>query len=924
MPTLKNGTSRYNIKDYMVNTIAPKYFTDIDNINDLHVGLFGYIIETMSDITNDTLFTIASMYKESFPQLAELPESIYNHALIYQLSNIFATPASCQFTLLVSEESVLDAGSSSGDYSYFNIDSGMVISIGGLPFMMDYDLQIISKNTTAGWVHSAQYILDKNNSLSTIKNPYIRSSIYVSDNGNRYIALQVGIHQVAKKSISDTIVNNDIINAVEMDYTFSDQLANFEMYYKPPGASTYTQLKKQLYNSASLDVPFCFYKLTDENTLQISFSVDDNYFQPEYNSDIIMEIYTTQGSTGNFEEYTGDQVSIAAKYDKYASNRGIVFMGNVVGSSTGGSDRKTIDQLKNETVKAYSTMKSFSTTNDLNLYFNDIREHITQNSQIIFMRKRDDVFERLYSAFILFRDKDNNVVPTNTLDIRIRSTDIDYSMKQTGRNIVKAGKVFQYIGDNTNPYAAIRQDLNYNTNFDEFEDSTDFIYINPFLTVISTSPLGVGFYMNSISETLPINSVNTNTNSFYQFIIDSLSIERNALIGEDSYKISVQLSPTAILPEEAMSLVEDDTPVEEGQRTFFNETDGHTYIDNDNLKVIIDVKSDNGSKLMLIPLQLTKFDSEYYYFEGSIQTNDYISSNGEIQIVSGFRTVDKYSATIKDPVLIPGTKCTLGCYVLYKYPDGTITKTTTWNRFDELKEFSLTNEYVLKDQLANFAIPVEQIRSYVQYSVREQTGSYGFRLEAIPLVKANYLTMSGTRETFIQSFTNIYEYIADAVDHLTNNYNVDIKFFNTYGYSQHYFLADTKSEDPEHIDRVNIKLHFRAKFNITSNVEAEVENVKAYIKDMVETTDLSLVSSPSFYLSTIVNKCMNNFSTLTYITFIGMNNYDATVQALESDVNEYNIINGIVETSTIVPEYLNIDMLIKDGERTPQITIDIV
>ena len=74
MPTLKNGTSRYNIKDYMVNTIAPKYFTDIDNINDLHVGLFGYITETMSDITNDALFTIASMYKESFPQLAELPE----------------------------------------------------------------------------------------------------------------------------------------------------------------------------------------------------------------------------------------------------------------------------------------------------------------------------------------------------------------------------------------------------------------------------------------------------------------------------------------------------------------------------------------------------------------------------------------------------------------------------------------------------------------------------------------------------------------------------------------------------------------------------------------------------------------------------------------------------------------------------------
>ena len=41
------------------------------------------------------------------------------------------------------------------------------------------------------------------------------------------------------------------------------------------------------------------------------------------------------------------------------------------------------------------------------------------------MRKRDDVFERMYSAFILFKDTANNIVPTNTLDLLINSNDID-------------------------------------------------------------------------------------------------------------------------------------------------------------------------------------------------------------------------------------------------------------------------------------------------------------------------------------------------------------------------------------------------------------------------------------------------------------------------------------------------------------------
>ena len=186
MAVVKNGTSRTDIKAYMLEQIAPKYFDDID-INDINVGLFGYINEILADTTNDVYFMMASLYKESFPHLAELPESIYNHALIYQLSNIFASPAKVNFTILIPEESILNNGTVTSSYQYFDIDSNMNFNIGNLPFMMDYDVRIISKNTTNGWLHSAQYIMDHENTISELKNPYIRTNIYLGDNGRRYI-----------------------------------------------------------------------------------------------------------------------------------------------------------------------------------------------------------------------------------------------------------------------------------------------------------------------------------------------------------------------------------------------------------------------------------------------------------------------------------------------------------------------------------------------------------------------------------------------------------------------------------------------------------------------------------------------------------------------------------------------------------------
>lgn len=922
MGAVKNGTSRYDIKDWLITDIAPKYFSKISNLSDLNVGLFGYVNDVMAETTRDAFFSISSLYKEIFPQLAELPESIYNHALLFQLSNIFAVPAKCYFTMIIAEDSIIENSTISSGFTYFDIDSSMKFLIDGKSFMLDYDIRISSKKQADGYIHSAQYIIDRNNSLSDLHNPYILTGIYLGENKKRYISLQVQLHQVSKKNIENTITTNDYINAVTLEYPFSDQLANFEIFYRAPGASSYIQLEKRLENTYKTENPFCFYALSNDNLLKVSFTNDEHYFQPEYGADIIIELYTTLGSEGNFEHYDGTSIKVIGTYDKYASNRGVVFMGNVLGSSENGSDRMTIDELQNETVKSYSTIKSFTTPNDLNLYFNDVMHKANDKTRILFMKKRDDAYERLYSSFVLFRDNDNNIVPTNTLDLIIKANDVDYTLVQTSRNVVNAGKIYEYVGNVEEPYARIRKDLTYESNLDEFENSSDkFIYMNPFLMVMGTNPLNVGFYINTISDSLPVDYVEVNTESFYQFVIDTIEVSRNALLGENEYEFTIKMNPTATLEEEAFQLVRDDTKITENSHTFYNDYDGYTYLDNENLLIVLEILGKNNERKMFTLLRLEGFDDEFYVFKGKIKTTDYISVDQDIQINGGIYDPATFELDENKMVLVPSTDCQINIYVLYKYPDGNVKVANEFNKFSGYENYTLSNKYkVNSSNLVNFVIPVKEIRSYVEYAMKEAEGKYTFRLDSVPLIKANYIKLSGAREQFLDSFSNIYKYLEVAMNQLPNNFNIDLKFFNTYGKSEHYHLVDN-SEDT--IDKPNISLTYNARFNII-DAELVAEDLKEFIKQKIESEEISLTSSPSFYSSAISAACFERFPNLIFLDLVKINSYGPEIQSLESDVNESNIIQELISTDNIVPEYLNIDHIIKNGVKTTQIFINIL
>ena len=344
--SVRDYTSLYKIKEYMANNIAPKYFS-LDTIDETNVGLFGYITEMLGMSIEDSFLATTMQFKETFPVTAEDPDSLYLMAALFQMDNHFATPAKVGFNILISEDDVISHGTYENGFYTLNLDRDMVIKIDDIEFRLDYDIRITSKKSEGGYTHMAYYIFDFNNSLSDITSPYIATRVHTHpENNKRYVLLTLYLHQVTKTVIEDTVLNNDTINIVTKEYSFTSQLANFEIYYRESSSAPWTQMNKFMANSTNVSKdPSCYYKFIDSDKLSISFNTDERYFIPKFNSELKIEMYTTQGANGNFEKYTGNELSIAGVSDKYTSNKGLIFIGNVSGASKGGYDAKSLDEL---------------------------------------------------------------------------------------------------------------------------------------------------------------------------------------------------------------------------------------------------------------------------------------------------------------------------------------------------------------------------------------------------------------------------------------------------------------------------------------------------------------------------------------------------------------------------------------------------
>lgn len=445
---VRNYKDIFSFKKFAHDTLVKYYFPD-QEVSTLNVGTIGFVTEEIGTGIEDSFFTVSTLIKEMFPNKAQLPESIFSYAAMFQLSNAFSEAAECKFLLVFEEdmirktiEAVNNQEESDATMRIF-LDRDTKIIVEDVIFVLDYDIEISMKMIHGEPVYSAKYVtVPFKNSISSITNPYIK----VRKSVDNYLALEVIGRQCIRDSEPYSIINNSKINRPIIDIPIVGKLAGFDILYKEPGEDDYhTQLETRVVDSLATVTPFCYYKMKDEKTLQISFSTMDNYFQPKFNSEILVTLYTTEGSKGKFDIYVGSNIEIVCSSERYWYNENMVFGAKVVSGSTGGKDNLNIDRLQEVVVEEFATANALTTDSDLEFYFRNYQYRYDNN--IKFIKRRDDVAERLFSGYLIMKTG-GYIYPTNTLDLSINYLDM-YNPTKGYLYTLDPGCVFEYDGDST-------------------------------------------------------------------------------------------------------------------------------------------------------------------------------------------------------------------------------------------------------------------------------------------------------------------------------------------------------------------------------------------------------------------------------------------------------------------------------------------
>lgn len=679
------------IKEFVQNGMIEEYFGDID-VSLRSIGLLGYTTELISNCCEDAFNTSSILFKESFPNRAQIPESIYSHASIFQLDDIMSKASVCKFLLVLEEAAIIknmvnDYDKDTGIY-HFYIDKNTTIYVEDLPFTLDYDIKmnIVKKISDTGedYLFTARYITDDyTNSISDISNSYVK----IRRSSDGYMALEVLCHQCYRRLRYETIITNDEINYPVIDVTYDGKLAGFDILYTPPGSKSYQQMKPLIVYSQPITTPFCYYQFIDDGKLRLTFNTKDLFFMPEFNSELKIILYITEGTDGKFDVYNGTDITLRPDNTTYAYANTYLTAAKPIGSSHDGQDKLSIDALQALAVEGYRTANALTTENDLQEYFSNYKYRFG-DVNILFIKKRDDVYERVYSAFLVFNDG-NYIYNTNTLNIKMNLFD----MKNPEKDIFMLDPGYLFTSNDTSGYAQfVRNNVKYTEYYDDYLEAikqgkidyidpsivdhselpayldrpasfaeykarrgvddklsvfdidqklfdekdipTDnkFLLFNPFLIRFTKNPNIVSTYMTYVQNTSVLDFTSQNDDSYLQFIMSSITLNRK-FEKDKKYYLNTMVLPSITVDRDIPVIqVDDAVQTQTGVTYKYRFNDKYT-LDKNDLRVFFVIMDGN------MPICYTEMyptgvkDEDNYSYAAEIYTDDHITTDGKLRIL---------------------------------------------------------------------------------------------------------------------------------------------------------------------------------------------------------------------------------------------------------------------------------------------------
>ena len=902
------STDIYKIAQF-VDSIKSRYI-DIPE-DTLVLGVYGYLTSIISNALENTAVMASEYSGEAIPTKAKFERNVISHALALGINKIFAIPAHIDILLNLPEKRILDNLVEDPDVvsnpnykggapkDTFIIDKDIAFNIGSdteYPYHLDYDIKLKRNKLPNGtYVYNAVYETDGwINNMVTLQNPYLPAIGITNVDGDQMISIKTTIRQYNHSEIYKKILVDNPLETKVLSFSFENQLVFFYVDVtetdSDTGVSTTHHLLPVydgLYNETTSTSEYINYMFLDSNNIRLKFNRD--VYQPVQNANVTIHIITTLGSDCNF--------SIANSYykvDTLVSNRfnynNIYYMLQASTDSMDGQDKLSVDQLKQVIPQEALSRGSISTYTDLNNAFNAVQ---TPDIKLTFLRKVHNQIERLYYAYLLMRDTNGNIVPTNTATCGLTRQVFERTSKYN--LVLRPGTLF-YMDPESGAINALTDDYS-DTQINDM-DNASFLYTCPYLLVLNKSPLYVSYYMTILNYTRELYFSYINNNSLLQFITLNYHFHRdyyaeaddNAEIPNDrnTYHIDIAITQN-ISTDYDLITYKDDGTIDECLVSVYAvlyETDS----------------SGNEVAYKYIDSTLSNYDesSSTFEFEFRFKTNDTISQQGTyIYITKGLKNIKNGEDT--ETYISPNLK--IKFFILAKF-DKEYGRTYTidsksYNADDlipNLSGYTLTNVYSCGEEGIDIFYDYSDMNnSYVELGRDAKTNEHNFTVYKVPLIRYTYLDTEDKWRSINKMIDRRRRYIQNVLLLLEDSFGIDYKFYNTYGPAKTYNI-----NNETHIDRINLSLKFEIKF-VSDSEKVILDNITANIKDYIE--DLNNITD--LHIPNLITYITNLYRDhIVYIKFIKLNNYDSLYQSIYKDPVLSD--NYFVETQT-VPEFINVN-----------------
>lgn len=873
MATTNLSTDLYQINDF-VNTVKQNFTEDVSE-DTLLLGTFGYLGEMFSKSIQNACIMASEYCNESIPTRAKYEKNIIAHALGLGITDINAVPAQMEVLLTIVEQDLINQMTN----DTFIFDKESQIFFGDYEFHPDYDIRISRVRLSNGkYTYTARYIIDIDNPVSDITNPYLTPPAKMNVQGVDVIYTKVLLRQVEKTTQYTKVLATNVIESKTFNFEFGSQLAAFTVDVTEGGTTTHLVPVYEGLSVEATKYPYIYYTYLDSNTIRCKFDRTYSY-APRINADIQINLQTSQGEGGNFtwnEEYYPQFVFDS---EKYGYTNLACEIRPITGESMYGSNKKTIEELKRIIPKEALARDSITCLTDLENFFNQID---SDTSKAYLFKKRDNCLERLYYTYLLMKNSTEIIIPTNTIDIRIdpgvllQSEDND-SLKLT----LKKGHKIKYSKGSLGTLVADGEGT------EEDDETTytgeEFLYTIPYDITINSDPIYTLYRLSTMNQTRSLDFSFINENARYQFIATSITWNRPYVEDDGTYTLRIEAEQN-VIDNDSNMLIRDD----QGQIIGSNV---HCYM------VLYD--SDTGNAHRWCEATFVGYEESVgiFYFEFTFKTNDVVDTTNRIRIEGdglydiGTNTESYAHFHANTAVEIHFVSPQDGDYGL--------------NGLDQLIPivggYSLSNSYKPVNGIDFFYNFSEIINSTAIYtkevdedgSIIEDSDPF-YIIRSVPVVKHDYFSTEDKAEDFFNELIQRKTYIDYALEVIEDNFGIDFKFFNTYGPSEVFTLDNVA----EYINRVNVTFTFRLKLkaNYDENiVDYIIQDIKEYIEDIQEIADL--------HIPNLITEITNTYEEdIVFFEFVDMNGYGPGVQHI------YNM-QKIDDQATKVPEFINVNTL---------------